>query len=161
MRSSVPVVESRWSGYRGATTAASWPWAPRSVTMRRTTVVTPFTWGVYVSVTIPMRTRLMMREGHQAGVTTMPRLCNSLRPRLRLWEGHADGRAGADSASRLHAPTVRLDEVLHDREAEPGPALGARSPRIGAVEALEDAGKVLGRDAGSRVLDRQQHGTIL
>src|SRR6266516_5740087 len=161
MRSSVLVVESGWSGYRGATTAASWPWAPRSVTMRRTTVVTPFTWGAYVSVTIPTRTRVMMRGAGQAGVTTMPRLCNSLGPGLRLREGHADRRAVADSAARFHAPTVRLDEVLHDREAEPGPALGARSSRIGAVEALEDAGKVLGRDTGSGVLDRQQRGTTL
>src|SRR5207237_2955452 len=121
MRSSVPVAESGWSGYRGATTAASWPWAPRSVTMRRTTVVTPFTWGVYVSVTIPTRTRGMMRGRGQAGVTTMPHLCNSLRPGLRLREGHADRRAVADSASGLHAPTVRLDGVLPARESQPGP----------------------------------------
>jgi hypothetical protein len=56
MRSSRGSLGSAPCGYRGATTSASWPCARNSETMRRTTVVTPLTCGVYVSDTNPMRT---------------------------------------------------------------------------------------------------------
>ena len=67
----------------------------------------------------------------------------------------AEGRALSGVARDLDRSTRLLDGGLHQGQAEPGAAgaLPACELRIG----LEDAGKVMGRDAGTRIphLDRQ------
>src|SRR6267378_4648807 len=43
--------------------------------------------------------------------------------------------------------------MLHDRQAEPGPAFLAGAAGVHAIESLENAGEVLGRDARAGVAD--------
>lgn len=49
---------------------------------------------------------------------------------------------------------MRRHELAHDREAEPGAAGRSGARRVCAVEAVEHVRKVLGRDAGAVVPDR-------
>src|SRR6266496_6747807 len=46
-----------------------------------------------------------------------------------------------------------LHEMLHDRHAEPGTAFLAGAAGVDAIESLEKAGEVLGRDARAGVAD--------
>src|SRR6266576_1035109 len=48
-----------------------------------------------------------------------------------------------------------LHQVLHDRQAEPGPAFLAGAAGVDAIESLENAREVLGRDARAGVADAQ------
>src|SRR3546814_4532476 len=52
---------------------------------------------------------------------------------------------------------MALDEVLDDGEAKPGATGRAAAAGIRAVEALGDAGQVLGRDAIALVANRDEH----
>src|SRR5262245_16848836 len=58
----------------------------------------------------------------------------------------------------VHDDAHALGQVLHDREAEAGPAELAATRLVDTVEALEDAGQMLGGDAGAVVLNLD-HGT--
>src|SRR3989442_15954860 len=51
-----------------------------------------------------------------------------------------------------------LDQVLDDRQTEPRAAFLARATRVYAVEALEDAGQVIRRDAAAGVGDSHDRG---
>src|SRR2546421_12702896 len=74
-----------------------------------------------------------------------------LRCRRSVREEDAHGSALGEDTAGLDAPPMRLDEVLDDGQAEPGAALLARAAGVGAVEALENAGQVLGRYPRPRV----------
>src|SRR5205814_4092983 len=79
-----------------------------------------------------------------------------LRCRSAVREEDAHGSALGEDAAGLDAPTMRLDEVLDDGQAEPGASLLARAAGVGPVEALENAGQVLGPDPRARV----RHGDV-
>src|SRR5829696_5653436 len=68
---------------------------------------------------------------------------------------HADRGPLADRAPRLDSPAVRVDEVADDRQTQPRAALRARASRVHTVEALEDAGQVLGSNPDPGVRDLQ------
>ena len=68
------------------------------------------------------------------------------------WQAHDEARAVAvgHGAARRDAAAVALDDAAADGEAEPGPGdLPVAVAR--AVELVEDALQVLGRDAGAFV----------
>src|SRR5262249_8670526 len=73
---------------------------------------------------------------------------------LRPAPGQVDGeaRAGAERALDADRPAVRLDDAPHDPEAQAKPA--EVPDRDGALEALEDALLILGRDPDPVVADR-------
>src|SRR5437899_2308932 len=50
---------------------------------------------------------------------------------------------------------MRVDNARYDGQTQPDPSVGPGSPFVDAVEALEEVGKVLRRDAGTGVFDRQ------
>src|SRR5260221_3529439 len=112
--------------------------------MRATTVVTPLTWGVYVSDGSATLTRARMPGGRQRSVTATLRLRNS-------GEVQADGRAVSQGAFGFGPPAVGLHEMLDDREPEPRTPLMTRAPVVDAVEPLEDSRQVLGGNAAPRV----------
>src|SRR4029077_6943418 len=62
-----------------------------------------------------------------------------------------DRSAFAQPAHGGHAPSVRLGEVLNDGQAEAGSTVGAGPTCVGAVEALEDAGQMIGGNARAGV----------
>ena len=70
-------------------------------------------------------------------------------------EKRSHGSAPTELALRTHAPAMRFDEVPHDCKAKPGSARLSRARTIDSVEALEDAGQVLGRDADPCVANRE------
>src|SRR5688572_6405114 len=63
--------------------------------------------------------------------------------------------APAELARERHAAAERLREVLDDRQPQPRAAELARARLVDAIEALEHALLVLGRDADPGVLDLQ------
>src|SRR6266545_2294014 len=71
--------------------------------------------------------------------------------RLRLGldgrQGDGEGRALADLAADADRPAVQVHVLQRDGQAEPGAAKGPGAVHVGPVEALEDVGQVLGRDA--------------
>ena len=69
------------------------------------------------------------------------------------WQGERDARAAAEGAVDLDPAAVGLGDRAADGQAEAGP-IRLRAPRgIDAIEAVEDVGQVLGRDADPRVGD--------
>src|SRR4051812_30577489 len=70
---------------------------------------------------------------------------------------HVEGRAAAELAVEGDGAVHGLDQVLDDRESEAGAAAIARASGVYPIEALEDTGRVLGRDPRSAVLDRDPH----
>src|SRR5690606_5642927 len=74
---------------------------------------------------------------------------------MKLPDGQLAGEAGISGrrALDLDPAAVRFDDQLGDCEAQPGAAALAIPARVDAVEALEDMGQVLGRDARSLVPD--------
>src|SRR5438034_8396196 len=125
--------------------------------MRRTTVVTPFTWGRYVSVAMPIRTeggcgwRVKHRRRRCYGSVTLRggSKCSWSRE-LRHGSGgrehHPDRRPPARRALGPHPPAVHLHEMLDDSEAEAGASLIARAGRVRPIEPLEHPRQVLARD---------------
>ena len=84
----------------------------------------------------------------------------ALRPgaRFRFSGASREEAANGQSPRRARSSALTLaaggdDHVLDDRQAQPRAAAGSGS--VGAVEALEEAGKVLGGDTGAVVRDRQ------
>lgn len=73
---------------------------------------------------------------------------------LRLVRQGKDNARPADGgAFGVDAAAVELDDVFDDAEAKAGAAPLAGAALVDAVEALEDVGQVLFRDAGPVVLD--------
>src|SRR6185312_510127 len=68
-------------------------------------------------------------------------------------EGARHGQRAAGRGGRLDRPARGDDHVLDDRQAEPGAS--GRAPTIHAVEALEQARKLVLGDAGAAVRDDQ------
>ena len=64
-----------------------------------------------------------------------------------------EGRTLAKARLDPDAATVHLDNLLRDGEAESGAALGLGVGAVYLVELLEDAGELIGRNAGARVGD--------
>src|SRR5690348_18480232 len=89
-------------------------------------------------------TRRATRVVNRMGLAGLPR-------RAGGGEHEPDRRPLARRTLRLHPPALGLHQMLHDGEPQPGAPLVARAAGIGAVEPLEDAGEVLGRDAAARV----------
>ena len=69
--------------------------------------------------------------------------------------------ADADFAFDPHAAAMHFDEVLGDGEAKTGAARFAGAGRVHAVEALEDARLVGGRNANAGIRDSENHALIL
>src|SRR5579884_2108396 len=61
--------------------------------------------------------------------------------------------AFAHLAFHLHSSVHTLNRMLHDGETESGPAHFARASLIHAIETLEDARQVFGRNTDARVGD--------
>src|SRR5260221_11440028 len=101
--------------------------------MRATTVVTPLTWGVYVSDSSATLTPARMPGGRQRSVTATLRLRNS-------GEVQADGRAVSQGAFGFGPPAGGLHGMLDDREPEPRTPLMTRAPVGDAVEPPENSG---------------------
>src|SRR5262245_55569449 len=89
--------------------------------------------------------RVVRAEGSSS---TTRRCAMSGGRRQREEQGHP--RALADLGVDLDASPVRALDALRDRQAEPA------AVRLARVERLEDAGQVLGRDAGAGVADRER-----
>jgi hypothetical protein len=70
-----------------------------------------------------------------------------------LRSGELDGEFGTftQTAVDLDAAAHLFDGVFDDGKPQPGTAHGARARFIGTIKALEDAGKVFGRDADARI----------
>src|SRR6185295_6229071 len=96
-----------------------------------------------IAMTVPRRP-----QGCGDGVVT-----TVLRPAAVRRDLEPEGAAALRGALDTHPAAVQLDGVLHDGEPQPGPARGARPAAVDPVEALEDAGQVLGRDAAPGVGD--------
>ena len=81
--------------------------------------------------------------------------------RARQSAGHEAGKLELDAGAALgraagaHVTAVRVGDRAHDRQAEAGAAGGAVARGVGAVEAIEDALALLGRDARDRRLRRE------
>src|SRR5262249_28594758 len=73
-------------------------------------------------------------------------LRDGVRGRLQR-EPDGGRRACSRCAGQVELAAVRLDERARDRQAEPRATVVARAVAIGAVEAMEDALEVGGRDA--------------
>src|SRR6185312_14446749 len=67
-----------------------------------------------------------------------------------------DSGSAPELALRVHAPAVRFHEMLHDRQAESCAAFLAGATGVDAVEPLENAGQLIGGNAGSRIGDPDQ-----
>src|SRR5215210_3087318 len=68
---------------------------------------------------------------------------------------HPERGALADAALDLHLPAVGLGHVLDDREAQARAPLLSGAALVHPVEALEDAGESVLRDADARVAHLQ------
>jgi len=66
-----------------------------------------------------------------------------------------DRRADPDFALDAEAPTVAFDDMLDDREAETGPTERSAAAGVDTVEALGDAGDMLGSNPLALVGDRE------
>lgn len=80
---------------------------------------------------------------------------------LRGWKFNGKLRAFAEPTMYLDGAAHLFDGMFHDGEAEAGPAHGARSCLIGAIEALEDAWKIFGGNANAGVADEDAHFAIV
>src|SRR4029077_16206590 len=133
--------------------AARCPASPTARTMRRSTVVTPFTCGAYVSETNAIRTPMRIGVRRQAGVKAVLRLCNGGR-----WGKHqADGRAFPRRAFGVDPAIVGLHQMLDDGKPEAGAPVIPGAGGIGTVEPLEDAGEMLRADPGAGIPDLDDH----
>src|SRR6185312_5777932 len=78
-------------------------------------------------------------------------------------DGEFQAELGADAgrAADVDGAAVGLGYVFDDGEAEAGAAHFARAGAVDAVEALKDAGEVMGRDSEAVVGDLDLHAVAL
>src|SRR5205823_2179155 len=88
----------------------------------------------------------------RSGVTPTPQTLRVTDGRGCPRQCEVESRAGADRRVGPDAPAVGGHDAARDREPEPG-AGGARALALAAVEGLEHARQVLGRDALAGVAD--------
>ena len=72
-------------------------------------------------------------------------------------QGYGKGAAAPQIARAIDRAAVRFGDPSDDGQAEPEAAILAVARLSGAVEALENAGRVAGRDADSGIGDAQLH----
>src|SRR5580658_3512575 len=82
------------------------------------------------------------------------RLKSGYNVRLGGWQLDGEFRAFTQTAVYFDGSAHLFDGVLDDGKAQAGAAQGARSRFVDAVEALEDARQILGRDADAGVSDQ-------
>jgi len=73
----------------------------------------------------------------------------------RLRQPHREHRAAAGAVARAHGATVQPNQMLHDRETEARASGITRARAIDAIEALEHAPQIGGRDARTAIRNRQ------
>lgn len=66
-------------------------------------------------------------------------------------QGNAEDSAFAEFAFDVDAAVHAFENVLNDGKAEAGAADGARAGFINTIEALEDAGQIIGWNADARI----------
>ena len=84
---------------------------------------------------------------------------------LRLRDGNrqmdADGRPAPEFTFRLDTAAVQLRDVLHDRKTETRPAELAMARFVRAIESLEDARQIAGRNSRSVIGNAQADPVII
>src|SRR5687768_5147531 len=89
-----------------------------------------------------------------------PRVTNLSRPDSRSRENHLDRSASSECTGCLNASSVRFDEVSDDCESESGAACFPITPRVRAVESLENPREVSRGDSRTRITDRDHHAAV-
>src|SRR5829696_7618623 len=100
-----------------------------------------------------------LRDGRRLGLPGGRLAVRRLRLGVDGREGDGEGGAMADLALDVDRAPVQVHVLERDGQPEPGAAEGPGPVHVGAVEALEDVGQVLGRDALALVGDGDDHVT--
>src|SRR5687768_1280329 len=97
----------------------------------------------------------MLTLARNTGTPRVSRLGN----RSIVGQEEREPRAGAGLASGLEVATQQERVLARDRETET--AAGSRARPVHAVEAIEDVGEMLGRDAGTGVGDVDERSLLV
>src|SRR5215217_4574688 len=100
-----------------------------------------------------------LRDGRRLGLPGGRLAVRRLRLGVDGRQGDGEGGAMADLALDVDRAPVQVHVLERDGQPESGAAEGPGPVHVGAVEALEDVGQVLGRDALALVGDGDDHVT--
>src|SRR5215207_7551109 len=98
-----------------------------------------------------------LREGRRLGLGLGRLAVRRLQLGVDGGQGDGEGGAPADLALHVDRAPVQVHVLQRDGQPQPGAAEGPGPVHVGAVEALEDVGQVLGRDALALVGDGDDH----